>query len=151
MSSAVNSKTNKKLSVRCDGKRGISWAKNGSIYMREYRVRITKASVFRRRGGEDNPKRGVNATWKRCKLENSAVDGTLSFVWPLLASTTEESVEFYRGRGGERITYLLCGNLNNRSTKSLRFRVNQFRKVSYVTTTVLLFYHCTIHCVGGSA
>lgn len=59
-----------------------------------------KQACFEEGGGEDNPKRGVNATWKRCKLENSAVDGTLSFVWPLLASTTEESVEFYRGRGG---------------------------------------------------
>lgn len=50
MSSAVNSKTNKKLTFDVTESKGISWAKNGSIYMREYRVRITKASVFRRRG-----------------------------------------------------------------------------------------------------
>lgn len=47
----------------CDAKQGISWAKNGSIYTREYRVRNHEhASAFRRGkegGGERIELKGV--------------------------------------------------------------------------------------------
>lgn len=97
----------------CDAKQGISWAKNGSIYTREYRVRNHEhASAFRRGeeggGGEDRAKRGVNATWKRCKLENSVVNGTLSFV---LVGIDKESVEFYRETEGAHNVFIVAAIL----------------------------------------
>lgn len=59
-------------------------------------------------GGEDRAKRGVNATWKRCKLENSVVNGTLSFV---LVGIDKESVEFYRETEGAHNVFIVAAIL----------------------------------------
>lgn len=64
----------------------------------------------RARFGEegDGAKRGVNATWKRCKLENSVVNGTLSFV---LVGIDKESVEFYRETEGAHNVFIVAAIL----------------------------------------